>query len=98
MGIQPISAWRQLENWRLAQSQFNAQALSNQDLLNSALADAMTSFYTGLTTLAGQAALKRVQTAAKAKAAEASAAADKALASLPTTAGATTGTKINTTA
>ena len=77
MWVQQVSAWKQMENWRAKQ-----QAISDQMDELAALTDSFSTaganYYTELSNISGQAALKRVTEEAAAKRAEAVAASEKA--------------------
>jgi hypothetical protein len=61
------SAWQQAETWRARRSALSADALSAGDVFTSSFAQANGDQIKGLAKLAGDAALKRINAAAKAK-------------------------------
>jgi hypothetical protein len=69
MSVRPIAAWRQMQNWFSSQGAITQQDASTNDAANSAFTSAQSSYYQNLASLTEQAALKRVQAEAQAKAA-----------------------------
>lgn len=65
------SAWQEMEYHRAKRAEFAQSDQSSMDSMNNAMTTALQSKISGSATLAGNAALKRVQAAAKAKQAEA---------------------------
>ncbi|MCF8478194.1 MAG: hypothetical protein K9G60_14290 [Pseudolabrys sp.] len=65
--IKTRSAWQELEYNRARRAAALKEMRANMDAVNSALSSAMQNKITGIGTLAGNAALKRVQDATKAK-------------------------------
>ena len=68
--VKQRTAYQDMEYHRQKRAEYAAQDQANMDSINTAMSNAMQSKISGLANLAGEAALKRVQTAAKAKLAE----------------------------
>jgi hypothetical protein len=66
IGRQP-SAWQEMQNWRTRRSASSADALNASDTFSSMFLQANTTKIEGLAQLAGEAALKRINAAAKLK-------------------------------
>jgi len=69
MSVQPVAAWRQMQNWFNFQGKIIQQDAALHDAVNAAFASAHSNYYQGLAGLATKAALTRLQNEAKAKAA-----------------------------
>jgi hypothetical protein len=69
MSIQPVGAWRQVQNWFNFQGAIIRQDAALHDAVNAAFATAQSNYYQTLAGLATKAALTRLQNEAKAKAA-----------------------------
>ena len=69
MSVQPVAAWRQMQNWFNFQGKIIQQDAALHDAVNAAFAGAASNYYQGLAGLATKAALTRLQNEAKAKAA-----------------------------
>jgi hypothetical protein len=65
--VKPRSAWKEMEYQRARRAEFAKQDQANLDAMNNTMSTAMQNKISGLANLAGEAALKRVQAAAKAK-------------------------------
>ena len=65
--IKTRTAWQEIEYRRAKRAQFIKNDLAQMDTMNSTLADALQNRISGSSNIAAQAALKRVQAAAKAK-------------------------------
>jgi hypothetical protein len=61
------SAWQQAETWRARRAAMNSDQLSASDTFTSSFSQAATDKIAGMAKLAGDAALKRINAAAKAK-------------------------------
>ena len=66
-GTSTISAWKEMDAWRSRRAAFNANDLNASDTFSSMFLQANTNKIDGMAQLAGEAALKRVNAAAKAK-------------------------------
>jgi hypothetical protein len=66
-GTSKISAWKEMEAWRSRRAAFTANDLNAFDTFNSIFQQATTAKIDGMAQLAGEAALNRIQLAAKAK-------------------------------
>jgi hypothetical protein len=66
-GTSKISAWKEMEAWRARRAAFAANDVNAFDTFNSIFQQASTAKIEGMAQLAGEAALKRVNAAAKAK-------------------------------
>jgi hypothetical protein len=66
-GTSKVSAWKEMEAWRSRRAAFNANDLNASDTFSSMFLQANTAKIDGMAQLAGEAALKRVNAAAKAK-------------------------------
>jgi hypothetical protein len=61
-GVYASNYWYKLDQaWNQSRASISQQFLDQSSLLNSALSDAMSNQISGMATLAGQAALKRIQ-------------------------------------
>jgi hypothetical protein len=65
--VRTRSAWKEMEYQRARRAEFAKQDQANMDAVNNTMSTALQNKISGLANLAGEAALKRVQTAAKAK-------------------------------
>jgi hypothetical protein len=67
-GWQPApSAWRQVQAWRSRRAALTADSLNASDTFNSLFSKANSDKIEGMAKLAGEAAVKRIKLAAKAK-------------------------------
>ena len=76
--IRTRSAWQDMEYHRIRRAAAMKEDQANMDLINSAMSNALQNNITGASNNAANAALKRIQAAAKAKNAETIKALDKA--------------------
>lgn len=70
MWVQQVPVWKEIENWRARQQAIDEQ-ISSLATVTESFSGAGSNYYTQLGNLSANAALKRVQDAAKAKQAEA---------------------------
>lgn len=66
-GLRPLTNWETMQSWRMSRSEAIKQYANESESARNALATAWTNNIAGITTLATQAALQRVQTQTKAK-------------------------------
>ena len=78
------SAWKEMEYHRARRAEFTKNDLSGMETINNAMSNALQNKISRLADLAGNAALKRVQAATKAKAAETQKQLDQTLKKLDT--------------
>ncbi len=75
--VRTPSAYQQMRAWRARQRDFTEKSISSGDMFNSVVAQAKADESKGLVKLATQAAVKRMQAAAKSKVDETIAGIDK---------------------
>ncbi len=80
MAVNRISAWKHAEAWRNQRRAMTQRFLDESTTVTNAFATAWSNQGAGIAKLAGEAALKRVQAATKAKLAQTTAEIDKATA------------------
>ncbi len=68
MSIRAVAGWRQMQNWFNSQAAITQQDASVNDAANNAFTTAQSNYFQNLASLTEQAALKRIQDQAKAKA------------------------------
>lgn len=99
--VRTRSAWKEMEYQRARRAEFAKQDQANLDAMNNTMSSALQSKISGLANLAGEAALKRVQAAAKAKLDDTTKQIDAAqtlVGPIPDTSSTTSTSSVNTTA